>query len=334
MNPYWMRWLDFKRLANLLTIICSSPGIFTPRELDRVAIKKGVFVAPSGKPLGKSNRYHHRRALERLDLVRKEKGRYIPNVARDDFHTLLSMDEGGELDENQRRLFSDRVVMNEDCFDIFWSAFVSGDRPGSIGEFIRSARPIQLRLEEPLEKAPAAKKRYPSSVLLYIASHPESPLTHNGYSAVQAIHFGMRSWGIEQLRFLDELYQVGQGHHIFPIRTNYCADPAQIDWVAYAALQFQGDWAMPRVSDLLLAVATQLKIPISSVRDRLQSWLKVHSGDVAAVRVSDRMILSGRSDRIRQLTLCGFLTPPNGGVVSHLKVHQGIADKLDRRCLH
>ena len=44
---------------------------------------------------------------------------------------------------------------------------------------------------------------------------------------------------------------------------------------------------MPRVSDLLLAVASQLKIPISSVRDRLQSWLEVHSADVAPVRVSD-----------------------------------------------
>ena len=333
MSTYWMRWLDFKRLSALFAIVCSSPGTFTPGELDRIAIEKGVFVLANGKPSGKSNRYHHRRALERFALVQKVKGRYIPNLTREDSDTFLSMDGDRDLDESQLRLFSDRVVRNTDCFDVFWSAFVSTGRPGSIGDFIRSGQPIRLHLQEPAEGLSGAKRRYASSVLLYRASHPESPITHTGYNAVQAIHFGMRSWGIEQLGFLDELYQVGQGHNIFPIEINRSSDPETIDQVAYAALRFHGDWAMPRVSDLLLAVASQLKIPISSVRDRLQSWLEVHSADVAPVRVSDRMILSGSSERIRQLTLNGFLTPPSGGLVSHLKVHRGIADKFERRCL-
>ena len=89
MSTYWMRWLDFKRLSALFAIVCSSPGTFTPGELDRIAIEKGVFVLANGKPSGKSNRYHHRRALERFALVQKVKGRYIPNLTREDSDTFL-----------------------------------------------------------------------------------------------------------------------------------------------------------------------------------------------------------------------------------------------------
>ena len=323
-----MRWLDFSRLAGLFAIVASAPGVLTPSELDKVAIEQGVFVA-SGKPLGKSSRYHHRRSLEQLDFVTKSRGRFFPNLAGDECEVMASTDRQKGLSQEQRLLFSERVLSNADCYEVFWTAFVPGDRPHSIADFIQAAKPIRLQLEETFDKPPLAKRKYPTSVLLYGAGNPDLPMTHVGYNAVQAIHFGMRRWGIEQLRFLDELYQVGQGHHIFPIGLNWRYDPIIFDRALYEELRFEGDWAMPRVSDLLLSAASRLKVPISSVRDRLQIWLKVHSGDVAPVFVSERMILFGRSERIHQLVLSGFLSPPGGGLVSHLKVHRGIVNKLE-----
>ena len=329
MNAYWMRWLDFRRLAGLFAIVASTPGAHTSSELDRVAIEKGVFVLSSGKPLGKTSRYHHRRALERFDFVKKVRGRFSPCLTEDECEAMLSVDHLTGLNQDQRRLFSERVLLNADCYDVFWSVFVPGSPPKTIGDFIQNAQPIRLQLEEEIERPPRSKKRYPTSVILYRADHPDVPITHLGYNAVQAIHFGMRSWGVEQLQFLDELYQVGQGHHIFPIGIDRRYTPILVDQAVYDELRFDGDWAMPRVSDLLLRVASRLKMPISSVRERLQNWLKIHSGDVAPVFVSNRMILFGRSERIHQLVLSGFLSPPGGGLVSHLKVHRGIIDKLE-----
>lgn len=332
MNAYWMRWLDFSRLAGLFTIVASAPGALTTSELDRMAIKQGVFVSSSGRPLGKSSRYHHRRTLERLAFVRKAKGRFFPCLAEAESEVMIKVDGHKGLNLEQRRLFSERVLLNRDCYDIFWSAFVPSKRPHSIREFTQAAQPIRMQLEEDGISS-LSRRRYPAAVVLYGASHPDLPIPHVGYNAVQAIHFGMRRWGVEQLRFLDELYQVGQGHHIFPIKMNRLYDPDRLDRILYEELRFEGDWAMPRVSDLLLSVASRLKVPIRLVRDRLQRWLKVHSGDVAPVFVSDRMILFGRSERIRQLALSGFLSPPDGGLVSHLKVHRGIADKLESQVL-
>ena len=36
------------------------------------------------------------------------------------------------------------------------------------------------------------------------------------------------------------------------------------------------------------------------------------------------MILYGRSKRVRELALSGFLTAPGGGLVSHIKIHRDI----------
>ena len=323
-----MRWLDFSRLARLYAIVASASGALTSSELDKKAIDRGIFIA-SGRPLGKSSRYHHRRTLERLDFVRKSKGRFYPNLALDECDIMASTDGRKGLSHEQRLLFSERVFSNADCYKVFWSAFVAGDQPRSIAEFTQDAKPIRLQLEENIEKPPLSNRNYPNSVILYSADRPDLPMKHVGYNAVQAIHFGMRRWGIEQLRFLDELYQVGQGHHIFPIDMNCHIDKNLIDQALYEELRFEGDWAIPRVSDLLLSTASRLKVPISPVRDTLLTWLKVHSSDVAPVFVSERMILFGRSERIRQLVLSGFLNPPNGGLVSHLKVHRGIVDKME-----
>ena len=327
-----MRWLNFNRLADLFAIIASAPGALTSGELDKVAIEQGVFVA-SGKPLGKSSRYHHRRALEKLDFVRKNGRRFFPSLAVDECEIMASADRREGLSQQQRLLFSERVLSNADCYEVFWSAFAPEARPDSITEFIQAAKPIRLQLEEKLDKPPLSKRKYPVSVLLYRADNPDLPITHVGYNAVQAIHFGMRSWGVEQLGFLDELYQVGHGHNIFPIAMNYRCDGTTIDRVLLDRLCFEGDWAMPRVSDLLLSAASRLKVPVSSVRNRLQTWLKTHSGYVAPVFVSERMILSGRSERVHELVLSGFLSPSDGGLVSHLKVHRGIVDELERRPL-
>ena len=315
-----MRWIDFSRLPPLFAIVASAPGTLTAGQLESAAVEQGSFRFPSGKPIGKSNRYHHRRTLERLGLVIKTDARYYPNLTTNQRDAMLETAHEGTLTEEQRIILADRVITNVDCYDVFWSNFAPGIRPASVDQFVASAGAILLRLEE----SSRVKDRYSSSVLLRGAASAGPDVLHEGYSAVQAIHFGMRRWGVEQLKFLDELYQVGQGHHIFPIDPSRVPDGETIDRSLIDHLEFNGDWAMPRVGDLLLTTASKMKIPIAGVRDRLQSWLTLFPGLVSPVRVSERMILEGRSKRIWELSLSGFLTPPGGGVISHLKVHRDI----------
>ena len=315
-----MRWLDFGRLPPLFGLVASNPGVLTSSGLDDRAIGEGIFVFPSGKPMGRSNRYHHRRALERFGLIVKRDSCYLPNVGPNELDILTERNDRSTLTDGQRVLLGDRVIQHDDCYDVFWNSFVAGVRPRSVAEFVGAAQPILLRVEEPADRP----DRYTSSIVLHSIARDGAAVLHEGYTAIQAIHFGMRRWGIEQLRFLDELYQVGQGHHIFPIDENSAICPETIDRHLYDAIPFAGNWAVPRVADLMLSVAVELKIPISRVRDRLQDWLTLHRGFVGPVRVSERMILYGRSKRVRELALSGFLTAPGGGLVSHIKIHRDI----------
>ena len=70
MTDYWMRWVDFAKLRDLLALITEYPHRFTPMALDRAAIADGTFILPSGEPFGPSSRYHHRRALEKTWVSR------------------------------------------------------------------------------------------------------------------------------------------------------------------------------------------------------------------------------------------------------------------------
>ena len=265
MNAYWMRWIDFSRLPSLYRMVASAPGELTPGGLDSQAISRGAFLLPSGEPMGRANRYHHRRTLERFGMIVRRGGRYYENLPPNEHETMLADAGGLGLSEGQRILLSDRVIQNEDCYSVFWSSFVPERKPCSVKEFVQSARPILLHVEEPPE-AMGRERRYGSSILLRSTQEGCKGVFHEGYRAVQAVHFGMRRWGTEQLRFLDELYQVGRGHYIFPIEANSCRNPEIIDKHLCRTLRFSDDWAMPRVGDLLLTVATKLKIPISDVR--------------------------------------------------------------------
>ena len=325
MVDYWMRWVDFVKLRDLLALIIESPDRFTPTTLDRAAIDSGAFVSSSGKPFGPSSRYHYRRILEKIELVKRHEGRFVPNLNADEYDQVLSHCKMKELSNNQRYLFGNRVVRNDDCYDTFWKIFMPSKRPCSLQEFIEEGDPIILKLTK-VRNSPNSERQ----LILRNQRDFDSLVEHQGNDAVQAVHFGMRAWGGRQLKFLDELYRVGEGYLIFPIEIRPPVEVATIKSTLIESLEFSGDWATPRVGDLLFSVASRLKVSLKRVRCVLEDWIRVHSGFVSPITISDRMILGGQSERMRPLILKGFLTLPSGEHVSHLQVHHKFADRIRR----
>ena len=323
MPDYWMRAVDFRRIAALFALVAAFPGELRPADLDRVAISSGVFVSATGKPLGPTTRYHHRRTLERLAFVGQRNGRFVPTLTGSECESMLSGNSEGELNDDQRYIIGNRVVCNPDCYDVFWEAFMPSRRPSSLREFIHKAVPIVLEVTPAVDGA-----RYSRSVLLRTVGVENHDRIRDGYNAVQAIHSGLRSWATVQLKFLDELYRLGEGYHIFAIDTFSQVDARSIERCLYETLEFSNDWAMPRISDLLLGVATRLRVPLDNVRSILNLWIRDHAGHVSPVAVSDRMILSGQSAQMRNLILDGYLTLSGGEHVSHLRVHRGLIDRI------
>ena len=308
MTDYWMRWVDFAKLRNLLAMITEHPHRFTPMALDRAAIAEGTFILPSGEPFGPSSRYHHRRALEKLGLVVRHDGRLISNLKAGECGPMLTNPKTEELSDDQRYVFGNRAVRNTDCYETFWKTFMPSKRPYSLQEFTDNGVPIVLNLTKS-----ARSRKYQDRLFLRSLGGNDNIEMHQGYKAVQAIHFGMRKWGVHQLKFLDEMYRVGEGYLIFPVEIRPQVDVTRIESTLIEFLEFSGDWATPRVSELLLLVASRLKVLLKRVQSVLEEWLRIHSDLVSPITISDRMILSGQTEQMRSLILKGFLDAAKWG---------------------
>ena len=323
MIDYWMRWVDFAKLRDLLALINESSDRFTPIELDRAAIAAGAFVTSSGKPYGPSSCYHHRRILEKLGLVGRQDGRYVSNLNADEYSQMLFPVKMEELSDDLRYVFANRVICNDDCYDTFWKTFMPFMRPCSVQEFIEKGEPIVLEFT-----AARSGSRSERRLTLRNRGNFDYSVVHKGTNAVQAIHFGMRAWGVRQLKFLDEMYRVGEGYLIFPVEIRPQVEVVTIKNALIESLEFSGDWASPRVGDLLFSVASRLRVPLKRVQSVLNEWLRVHAGFISPIAVSDRMILAGQSKQMRKLILKGFLVLPSGEHVSHLQIHRTLADRI------
>ncbi|MDE0553008.1 MAG: hypothetical protein OXI24_02240, partial [Candidatus Poribacteria bacterium] len=260
MTGYWMRWVDFTKLRDLLALIIAHPHSLTPMALDREAIAEGIFVLPSGEPFGPSSRYHHRRVLQKLGMVVKQDGRLISNLKENEFCQMLTVLKSQTLNDDQRQVFGNRVIRNADCYEMFWKTFMPSKRPCSLQEFVNNGAPIVLELTK-------SGRRPQYEYRLFLSSRENLHLTeeHQGYNAVQAIHFGMRAWGVSQLNFLDEMYRVGEGYTIFPVDIRPQVDDEYIGKTLLEFLEFSNDWATPRVGDLLFSVASRLRVPLQRV---------------------------------------------------------------------
>ncbi len=323
MTDYWMRWVDFARLRDLLVLIIESPEPLRPATLYRVAIASGVFVSSSGKPFSPSTFYHHHLTLEKLGMVERRDGGFVSNLRAEEQGPLLDSAKGEELTDSQRCVFSDRVVCNDSCYDMFFGIFIRSRRPTTVQDFIELGDPVVLELRS-YGFASGSKQQ----LTICNSLDRSSEVVHHAHNAVQAIHFGMRRWGVSQLRFLDQIYRVGEGYLIFPVEIQPQVDSGSINRALIESLEFSNDWATPRVGDLLFSVASRLRVPLKRVRSVLNEWLRIHAGLISPITVSDRMILAGQSKQMRRLVLESFLSLPSGEHVSHLQVHRTLADRM------
>ena len=287
-------------------------------------MESGLLRSSTGKPLGPSSRYHYRRTLEKLDLVRRDHGRFSAKLDPDECQQFLPLLDSENLNDLQRLIVGNRIILNDDCYNVFWKMFMPAERPFSLEEFIDTGKPVVMSVESTssrVQSEPLVTLRQPTQNLSSV---------HSGYKAVQAIHFGMRAWGVNQLQFLDELYRVGEGYIMFPTNVRHRTKPSRVEEALIEAIDFSDDWSTPRVSDLLLTVASRLKVTLRDVRCVLNHWIRVHPGYVSPIATSERIILSGQDRQKRRLILKGFLSLASGEHVSHLKVHRDIVKQTRR----
>ena len=149
-----------------------------------------------------------------------------------------------------------------------------------------------------------------------------------GIEAVQAIHFGLRSWSVEQLGFLDA---IGAADGVYSLYPKHVASRLRDRDLALAMLdflKFDGEWATMRVADYVLSTGIQHHVSVDQVKSVLMSWLTDHSDLVAGIPTRESFITHGVPLQQQPIVLNGYLQGRDSAYVSHLRIHRTLPDRV------
>ncbi len=326
---FWMRWVSFQALREMLLLAKAHPAKLRAKDLVRLATEKRILLSRDGDPLGPTTHYHHRRTLERLGLLVKRQGRFAINDQIPETRVLTARttsDDG--LNDREKEAFSNVVLRNEDCRDIFFQWFLPPKATvQSVRDFIKLAHPIELNVVQSENGAQQGCQQDANSSgkQEHVAIRPTKAaewLKYSGTNAIQAIHFGLRAWGVDQLHFLDSLYNHGKVYNIFAKHIVPELSARELSDCMLDLLRFEGDWTTVRVGDFALEVGTKLRVSIEQAKRVLTYWIANYPDLVAAIPTNERFIAGGLSAGQRALVLKGFLGERDGAYVSHLRIHR------------
>ena len=289
----------------------------------------------NGQVLGPSSHYHHRRTLERLGLLVKQDHFFTLNEHSMEAMLLTTRQSIGKpLDDEEKRAFSNVLLRNRDCHDMFFQHFLETDTVvKDVSDFVERGRPVELRVLRGLTSANQSTVREslagsdatkPDVEVAMRAVETQDWCVHFGTNAVQAIHFGLRGWCVDQLGFLDGMFTADGLYTIFPKQIAQSLTTQELALHMLNSLKFQGEWTTVRVGDFALQMGIEQRASIEQTKGVLAAWLNDHPDIVAGIPINERFITGGLANRQRTLALEGFLLGRGGAYVSHLRIHQDI----------
>lgn len=335
MTNLWMRWVNFRVLRDILLLVKANPGQLRATDLMRLASEQKILVGRNGQVLGPSTHYHHRRTLERIGLLVKSNHRYYLNVRSNEARILTTIQSlGRPLIDHEKEAFSNVVLRDQDCRDLFFQHFLKSDAEiKDINDFVERASPVEMRTVQgdPSPRQNSAQRdlegfespREQKRVALRTVGSKEWSM-YSGINSVQAIHYGLRAWCVDQLSFLDGFFGANGVYTIYPKWISESMPSNELAQKMLGSLEFEREWTTVRVGDFALRMGIEHRASIEQTKGVLASWMNLYPDVVAGIATSERFIAGGLSDGQRGLVLKAFLSGRGGAYVSHLRIHQGI----------
>ena len=332
----WMRWVDFRALRDLLLLVRSHMGGLSATELERLSTSEGVLLRRDGRPYAKSMHYHHRRTLERLGLLVKHDRLYTLNSGVAELRTLISKGSIGEpLQAHEKEAFAIAMLRNEDCQEVFFSTFLSSWEPAhDVREFTERAAPVEVVVESTGRASsgdPSEISRHAPVLSQQVSMRAIGAAEWRllpGANAVQAIHFGLRSWCVDQLGLMDAAHSASGAYTLYPTHVVPRLSDQELSAMMLDAIDFDGDWATIRIPDCTLSTGIRQGVPIEQAKHVLKGWLKEHPDLVDGIATRISFITHGVADRQQALMLKGYLRSDGGAYLSHLKIHRKLREHV------
>lgn len=325
-----MRWVDFRALRDLLSLVGAHPNGLRANELERLATSRGALLRRDGQPYARSIHYHHRRTLERLGLLVRRGRFYTLDTSLAEVGVLTAGTQFGEpLQAHEKEGFANAVLRNQDCHDVFFSTFLSSPEPvRDVRRFVAEAAPAEMVVKTGSwapDEVHSGTSRPRRSTPKQVSMRPVGTTgwrVLKGANAVQAVHFGLRTWCADQLGFMDVARSANGTYTIYPTHIVPRLSEQELGALMLDAIEFDGDWATVRIPDCALATGITQQVRMEQAKAVLRGWLTEHPSLVDGVATRIGFITQDLAESQHALALKGYLRSNAGAYLSHLKIHR------------
>ncbi len=336
----WMRWLDFRALRDLLLLVAARPDGLRANELEKLATHERVLLRRDGWPCAQSTHYHYRRTLERLGLLVKQERRFTLNHQNPEASALTAQTTLlEELQLSEKEAFANAVIRNKDCHEVFFVNFLPGrEAVCDVAAFVERARPVKIKILHADGRTTKNGGRHNagSDASKRVAICPAEGADRNvldGAEAVQAIHFGLKSWCVNQLGFLDIVCDANGTYTIYPKHIIERRTHRELAAEMFTELEFTDEWATVRVPDFALETGIKQRVSVAQAKEVLTGWLVDHPDLVAGVPTRVGFITAGLTESQQDLALKSYLRSESGAYLSHLRIHRMLREHVENGVL-
>ncbi len=333
MGPLWMQSTQFAGLARILHLFRTDGTDLRAKELNERIIRSGIYETRRGATPSATTLYHCRNILFRIGALIRVAGRYRL-AERPEVHAVLSNTHPGvsELNWEARDAFADLVLQNDDCQARFFSLFAAQGRLVTAADFRSSAVPVSWR--------PTLSKggRYRLGVALESIEEapgqptlPTRPMTLEGSRRreISSILYGVRYWALNELRLIDECFDLGRGSVMFSIKAEDEAAAAELirDEITEALLD-GGVWKTFSLQSLVDRHCIKGRRPVGALHLAIKKLAASHPGKVVLIPSAESFAtntLSSTFPATRRHELKSYYRDSSERLISHVRLHSSIA---------
>lgn len=317
----WMRSVRFTTLRDLLALVAqSAPGLYAT-EMERLLRRESSFAGQRGKPPSRTTIYHCRNTLVHLGIIVRRGRRYVPNYENTLVRELLAVLRPGapNLSPEERLLFSQLVIANEDCQRAFFDLFMSLPDSYGLEDFLSFGQRVAWKsfLE--------AGNRW---VLLYNLDDSNRQQWLKTEAEFQAVLYGVRYWARNELGFLDEIFLEDLGGVMFPVEAEGPVPEPRIVSALAESINGKTEWTVLSVRDVAFRWAPRFRVPLSRVFATLSAVRKAYPEFVVVIPTSEAFAtITAQTPAAEAYQLRSYLQEA-GRYVSHIRVHRKLKEVL------
>jgi len=316
----WMRYVDFRRVRDLLLLIAENNGKLRAGTLEKIGVKKGILVKNDGTPFTHSPRYHYRKVIEYLGMATNTRGFYFISE-NGKIKKLLSLIQFKEpLAEIEKEIIADIVINNPDCKKYFFDCFIKKQKY-ALTTFRDEANSIKVETKG----KEGVILRNPVDNAIFRIDTPD--LMH-------AVFWGIRLWSLE-LGITDEIFiHYKEGRIIYPIRKKGSLPKAEIMSNITSFMKFQSGekWLTISMQDIIKEIALPLRVSIGEIKDTIIELKKQFPQYVDFILSSSSFIALKTPFALQDRVLMkAYLQDKEGQFVSHIKIHKDLYETLRKK---